>query len=828
MNIDFKKDLLPHLVAIFIFWLATALYFQPAVFGGKSLKQGDAVTWSGNSKEISDHRTQFKEEPLWTNSMFGGMPAYTISVIYNGEILEYLEVTSNWVLPYPISIIFVSLICFYIFCLSLQMSPIAAAFGAFAFTLFSFNIVSIEAGHNSKVRAMTFAPLVLAGMVYAFRKKWLWGITLAALGIAMQIRSGHYQISYYLVVLVVFYGISEFIYAIISGKIKDFAIAVAVLSVGAGLGVATNAGRLMTLLEYSPYSMRGKPELTIKDANKPKDGGLDKDYVFSWSNAKMETFTLLIPHFFGGSSSETVAKKSAVKEFFSANNQSIDQFPYYWGDQPFTSGPVYAGAIVVFLFVLGLFIVEGRYKWWLLAATTVSIVLTWGRNFEEINYFLFDTLPGYNKFRAVTMAIFIAQFSIAALASFALARLFEPGTINNLDKKLYYSTGIAGGLCFIFWIMPSLAGDFTTPNDSQITGAGYPADVTQRILAALYQDREDMLSSDAFRSLVLILVAAGLVFILINGWIKPLYAAIAIAILGFSDLWQVDKRYLNKDNFEKGFWADQFQPSAADLAILKDKGLNNRVLNLNNPFNESKTSYFHKSIGGYSPVKIRRYQDLIENDLTVEIQDVSNQLRNAGKGETPFTLDFLKNERILNMLNTKYLKANEEENGVIVNPFALGNAWFVQNIQLVKSPDEEMAATRSFDPATTALVDKNKFKVSQTSFSTGGTARLVEAKSNYLKYNTENAADGFLVFSEIYYAEGWQASIDGKESPILRANYVLRALEVPKGKHEIIFRFEPKSYVNGNRISLFSSIVVIFLLGFTAFWSLKGKKELEN
>ena len=825
MNIDFKKDLLPHLVVIFIFWLATAIYFQPAVFGGKSLKQGDAVTWTGNSKEIIDHRKNFNEEPLWTNSMFGGMPAYTISVYYSGEVLEYVEDLSKWVLPYPISIIFVSLICFYIFCLSLQMSPIAAAFGAFAFTLFSFNIVSIEAGHNSKVRAMTMAPLVLAGMVYAFRKKWLLGITLVAFGMAMQIRSGHYQISYYLGVLVVFYGISEFIYAIISGKIKDFVIAVVVLTAGASLGVAANAGRLMTLLEYSPYSMRGKPELTVKDANKPKDGGLDKDYVFSWSNAKMETFTLLIPHFFGGSSSETVAKKSAIGDFFSANNQAVEQFPYYWGDQPFTSGPVYAGAIVVFLFVLGLFIVDGRYKWWLLAATSVSIMLTWGRNFEELNYFLFDTLPGYNKFRAVTMSIFIAQFSIATLAAFALARLFEPLTIENLDKKLYYSTGIVGGLCLIFWIMPSLAGDFTTPNDSQITGAGYPADVTQRIMSALYQDREDMLSADAFRSMFLVLLAAGLVFILIKGWLKPMYATLAIGLLGFFDLWQVDKRYLNKDNFEKSFWVDQFQPSAADLVILKDKGLNNRVLNLNNPFNESKTSYFHKSIGGYSPVKIRRYQDLIENDLTAEIQDVGNQIRNAGKSETGFTLDFLKNERILNMLNTKYIKANEEENGVISNKYALGNAWFVQNVQLVKSPDEEMAATRTFDPASTALVDQNKFKVSQTSFSTGGSAKLIEAKGNYLKYNTENAADGLLVFSEIYYAEGWTATIDGKESPFIRANYVLRAMEVPKGKHEIIFKFEPKSFVVGNRISLFSSIGVILLLGFTAFWSLKGKKE---
>ena len=430
------------------------------------------------------------------------------------------------------------------------------------------------------------------------------------------------------------------------------------------------------------------------------------------------------------------------------------------------------------------------------------------------------------------MAIFIAQFTIPTLAALALAKLFQAASIEKLDKKLYYAAGIAGGLCLIFWMVPSIAGEFTTPNDSQITGAGYPADVTQRIMSALYEDRENMVSSDALRSLFFILLAAAAVFSIAKGWIKPLYATAAVAFLALLDLWSVDKRYLNKDNFQKSYFADQFQPTAADQAILQDKGLNNRVLNLNSPFTESKTSYYHKSIGGYSPVKIRRYQDLIENDLTNEIQDVGLQLRQMQTAEHVFTLDFLKNERILNMLNTKYLKANEEANGVITNPFALGNAWFVQQVQTVKSPDEEMAATRTFDPATTALVDGNKFKVSKTSFSAGGQAKLLEARGNYLKYNAENAADGLLVFSEIYYAEGWKATIDGKEAPILRANYVLRALEVPAGKHEIVFKFEPASFVVGNKISLFSSIGILLLMGFVAFKSLTGKREeassLEN
>lgn len=829
MNINFQKDILPHLIVVFLFWLATAVYFQPVVFGGKSLKQGDAVTWTGNAEEVNQHRIKYGEEALWTESVFGGMPSYTISVEYSGELIKYLENTSQWILPYPVSIVFVALICFYIFGLSLGLNSITAAFGAVAFSFFSFTIISIEAGHNSKVRAMTMAPLILAGMVYAFRKKWLWGLTLAALGTAMQVRSGHYQITYYLGFIVIAYGISELVMAVRNNTLKDFAMAIGVLAIGAGLGVGANAGRLMTMMEYAPYSMRGKPELTIKDQNKPKDGGLDRDYVFSWSNAKMETFTLLIPHFFGGSSSESVKKKSAIGDFLAANNSGMESFPYYWGDQPFTSGPVYAGAVVCFLFVLGLFILEGRFKWWLLVITLLSLILSWGRNLEEINYLLFDYFPGYNKFRAVTMSIFIAQFSIATLAALTLGRLFQASTIADLQKKLLYATGFVGGICLIFTIMPGLAGDFTTPNDSQLTGAGYPEDFTRRLMDALYQDRESMLQSDAMRSLFFILISAGAVYMVMKNWIKANVAVMAIAILGFVDLWSVDKRYLNKDSFEKAFWSSQFQPSGADSKILMDKGLNYRVLNLNNPFNESKTSFFHKSVGGYSPVKIRRYQDLIENDLTAEIQDVSGQLRAASKGEVPFTMDFMKNQRVLNMLNTRYIKANEEAAGVLTNPFALGNAWFVEEIKTVKSPDEEMEMIRTIDPSTTAVVDVNKFKVSKTGFSGGGRASLDEARSNYLKYSVDTPEDGFLILSEVYYAEGWTATLDGKtEIPIIRANYVLRALEVPKGIHTIELRFKPSSFVNGNRISLFSSIFILALFGFASFYALKSKSKSES
>jgi hypothetical protein len=820
----FKQHILPHLGIIVFFYAIIAIYFSGAVFDGKVMKQGDALTWNGNAKEIYDHRAKYGEEPLWTNALFGGMPAYTISVIFSGELLEHVEKAISLGLPYPVSILFMSLLCFYLTMLAFGVRPPTAALAAIAFTFFTFNFVSIEAGHNSKVRAMVLAPLVLGGMHLAFRGKYLLGFIMAAFGAAMQVRAGHYQISYYLGFAVLFFGISEFIFALKEKRITSFAIAVVILLLAGGLGLATNAGRLLTLKEYTQYSMRGKPELKPKDENKPKDGGLDRDYVFSWSNGKMETFTLLIPGFYGGSSSEATQKNSNVAKALRNANASVRDFPQsptYWGDQPFTSGPVYAGAIVMFLFILGFFVLENRYKYWLGGVAFFSIMLTWGRNFEVLNFAMYDYFPSYNQFRSVTMAIFIAQMAMPIMGALALDKILHTEFTPELRKKLFIAGGITGGICLLFAILPGLAGDFTSPNDARMK-------LPDWLMDAIIDDRKDMLQGDAFRSFVFVAVAFALIYIYLIGKVKlnAMMLVGIIMVLTLADLWLVDKRYLNKENFvKKNDIQREFEPTEADNLILTDKAPNYRVLNLNNPFNESRTSYLHKSIGGYSPVKVRRYQDLIENDLTQEIEFVISKLR---EGAT--SLDFLAETRILNMLNTRYIKASEEARGVIRNPYAMGNAWFVNEVMEVKSPDEEIEATRNFNPKTTAIIDKNKFKTSKNSYELDSTARisLVEYRSNYLKYSSENNNAGLAVFSEIFYPEGWEIKIDGNvvsAEQALRANYVLRALEIPAGNHTIEFHFKPDSFFIGNTISLYASILLLGLTFFVVVLQVKGLKK---
>lgn len=815
-KIDFKSEVLPHLIAIGIFLLLVIAYFTPVFLEGKTIKQGDVLTWGGNSAQIYQHRAKYGDEPLWTNASFSGMPAYTISVLYPGELLEYLEKALTLGLPYPVSIVFIGLLSYYILLLAYGVETWLAILGAIAFTFFSFNFISLEAGHNSKLRAMTFAPLLLAGIVLAYRGKWLRGFILAALGTALQVRSGHYQITYYVGILVVFAGINELVFAIKDKKIKDFAIATLLLGLAAGLGIATNAGRLMTLQEYTQYSMRGKPELVLKDDNKPKDGGLDKDYVFSWSFSRMETLTMLIPGLYGGSSSEPISKNSEAAKLLKdqgINLNEVGSLPYYWGDQPFTSGPVYSGAIVIFLCVLGLFVLDNRYKYWLFAASFFSILLTMGKHFPLFNYWMYDHFPGYNKFRTVTMAVVIAEICmpiLAVLAVDAFSKLEK--TPKNL-KKLYYSVGIAGGVALLFALVPSIAGNFSNPQDAS---QGIP----NWLLPALEEDRVSMARGDAFRSFIFISLAAVVLFLALQKTLRVQIVTFILIGLTLFDLWAVDKRYLNKDNFERKKPEDQILPTAADNEIKKDKSPGYRVLNLNNPFNESRTSAHHNSIGGYSPVKLRRYQDLIQNDITTEIETLIGSLKNK-----QFSLELLQNQHVLAMLNTRYIKANEDADGVITNPYALGNAWFVADVQKVQNPNEEIAALSKFNPKTTSILDVNKFKLAREKYdTTGATIKLTEYRSNLLEYDCNSPGNGLIVFSEIYYPEGWVVELDGKVVEEIRVNYILRALEVSPGKHKIKFSFKPKSYSDGNLISMVSSLGLLLLVFGAIAYDLRGKK----
>lgn len=816
-RINFQKDILPHLIVLAIFYVLVAVYFKPAVFDGKVIQQSDKIQWRGAANEVIEYKEKTGKDALWTNSSFSGMPSYVINHVSMQNYHFFINDIARLNFPYPISTIFISLICFYILMLSFGVKPYLSGIGAIAFTFSSFSFISLEAGHNSKILAMAYAPLVMAGIVTAFKGKRLLGFALTAIGMSFHLSSGHYQITYYLLFLVVFYGINELIKAIKEQKIVPFFVTILILIAAVGIGAGTNAPRLLVTLEYTPYSMRGKPELKPKDETKSEKGGLDRDYVFSWSHQKMETFTFMIPAFFGGSSQEPVHKKSKLFQY-------TKNFPYYWGDMPFTSGPIYMGAIICFLFVLGMFLLEGQQKWWLLAAAVLGTILSWGRHFESFNYLLFDIMPGFNKFRAVTMAVYLTQLALPIGAVLALQKLSEIEWNKSIMQKSLIAFGLTGGLCLVFYLVPSLSGGFEGANDGQILNSIKDVNQQNFIRAAMEEDRKNMLQSDAIRSFFLIAIAAALLFFATLKKIPFKYATLGVGLLIVFDLWTVNRRYLNEDSFQRKTLEANFTASAADLAIKQDKSIHYRVLNLQNPFNDARTSFFHKSIGGYSPVKIRRYQDLIENNLGQEIQKTIGYLQ-SGR----FTPDMMNEMNVLNMLNAKYLKFGEDANAVIQNPAALGNAWFVKEVKYVNSPDEEIEALNDFNPKETAIIDKSKFAVKATNYNNAqGSIQLTSYSPVELIYESNNSEAGLAVFSEIYYPEGWIITIDGQPATMVRANYVLRALEIPAGKHTIRFSFEPSSYSNGNKISAISSIVLLLALIGSLGWTFYEKKNKNN
>ena len=814
----------PHLLICAGFVLAIAVYFNPLVFKGYNLRQGDTGQWAGAAEEVIKHRNQFHEEPLWSNGMFSGMPAYVISVVYPGEAVSYVENALQLGLPYPASILLVSLFCYYILMLALGQKPPAAALGALAFTFFTFSFVSIEAGHNSKVRAMAMAPLVLAGIVYMYRdRRWL-GFALTALGMALHIHAGHYQVTYYLAIFCIFIGVGMFIEAVRNKALPTFPIQSLLLVAAAGLGTGANAGRLLTLQEYAPYSMRGKSELTPKEAanpgeqTKPSDGGLDRDYVFRWSNEKMETFTLLVPSFRGGGSQEPIDKGGATAKFMRSQNYDLSQvpaLPLYWGDQPFTSGPVYAGAIICFLAVLGLTVLPGATPVWLGLAILFSVVLTWGKHWEGFNYFMYDHFPAYRQFRSVTMAIVIAQWALPWLGVLGLGRFInlaesasEKVDKDKLKKQLYLAAGIVGGLLLVFAVVPSIAGNFETPNDAQMQNP--------QLVSAMMEDRESMLRSDSFRSLFFVLAAVALLFSILRGWMKAYLAVTALAVLVLADLWSVNSRYLNKDSFQKNYYAQRFTPSAADQRMSQALPYHEyRVLNLRDPFNETQTSYFHQSLGGYSPAKLRRYQDLIEGPLSANIQALPTLLNSGAPVDSAFG-----QAPVLNMLNTRFVKFGDKAEEVLENPKACGTAWFVQTVKSVKTPDEEITALQApgWDPAREAIVDASRYPTKSALYNTqGATATCKDWRSNRITYEASTPGPGLLVMSENFYEKGWKATVDGKEMPLIRVDYTLRGLDLPEGTHTIVCSFEPGSFTFGNLISTVSSLLIYALLAWALY-----------
>lgn len=802
----FTQKVLPHIVAVLLFFVVTIVFFHPIVFEGEVIRQHDINQGVGSAQEIVEFREKTGEEALWTNSMFSGMPAYLVNIYWSGE--KILKITQNVLslfLDQPLRETFLAFISFYVLLLVFGIRPYLAIAGALAYGLNTFFMVSVEAGHIWKVRAIAYMPLALAGIHLAFRGRLWLGAILTALAMALEFYANHLQVTYYLFLTVLIYGVVQLYYFIKEKKAGLFFKIVATLVVAVIIAIGSNFGRLWSTYEYGKHSIRGKSELTSEKTD--ASSGLDREYAFAWSSGKWESLTLLVPHLYGGASGQYQGKDSQLAEVLRQNNvppQQINQYEKgllgYWGDQPGTAGPVYAGAILCFLFVLGIFFTEKKHRVWLVAATVFSIMLSWGKNFDTFNYLMFDYFPGYNKFRSVTMTIVIALMCINLLGFTGLENLLKKGVDENSKKRLFWAGGIVVGLLVLIAIFASPAAP---------EGAGIP----NAIKDAVEQDRLGIIRSDVMRSLFFVAVAFALVYFYLKKKIgKPLFAGLFILFMTL-DLALVDGRYINSDNFTKPSGRDFLEPTAADQKILRDD-TKFRVLNLSNPFIEARTSAFHSSIGGYHGAKMRRYQDLIERHLQEEIQAIlADRAINRS------------NTKVLSALNTKYFVAGPTENAVIQNPYVLGNAWFVEDVLAVSSPDEEIAALDEVGLDSVAVVDKSKFDVEAGNYSASGTIELTEYQPNKLTYHTSNSGVGLAVFSEIYYPEGWTATIDGGAADIIRVDYVLRGLEVPPGEHEIVFTFKPDAYYIGNKVSLVSNIILLGLMLSGVFVMYKNKKQ---
>jgi hypothetical protein len=811
-NISFKK-VAPYLAAILLFIVITFAFFSP-LLEGKRIFQSDTAQFEGMSKEIADFRATTGQEPLWTNSMFGGMPAYQISTNYTSNLLGYLDTIFTLGLPRPANMLFLYFMGFFFLLLVMKVDPWLSIAGAIAFAFSSFFMIIIDVGHNSQAHAIGYMAPVLAGFILTFRKRYVLGGLISAVFLSLELKANHPQITYYLVIIAVILGISELIQAIRLKTYKSYFLSFGIIFIAGGFALATNITSLWATYEYGNYTIRGKSELTTNKANRTT--GLDKDYATQWSYGVGETMTLLIPNFYGGTDQKLDINSNTAKAL-RANNvpeenvrQFVDQhLPMYWGSQPFTAGPVYVGAIIFFLFVLGLLIIKGPIKWWLLAATILSICLAWGHNFMILTDFFFSYVPGYNKFRSVTMILVIAEFAMPLLGILALKEFFDPKRDpKKLRKQLFLAVGIVGGITLIFALIPGMFLDFTSSADAaRAKQSGLP----DWLMQGMREDRQSLLQMDAWRSLIFILLTSVVMYAALFKKIRKQYAYIIIALLILVDMYPIAKRYLNTESFRsQSEMATPYQPTPADEQILKDKSPDYRVLNLAvNTFNDASTSYFHKSLGGYHGAKLRRYQELIDEGIQPDIETLARSMNTDSTG-------------VLNMLNTKYIIIPEKNNqtAVFPNQNALGNAWFVNNFNLVENADAELGSIHKFNPKETAIINK-KFAEDLKGFIPGrdpSDAILLEHYApNDLLYSYKSKNKGLAVFSEIYYPKGWNAYVDGKLMPHFQTDYVLRAMILPAGDHKVEFKFEPKVYRVGEKISLISSIILILIVIGLAF-----------
>jgi hypothetical protein len=800
----------PHGLAVMVFLVVTVLFFNPIFFGGKVLDQHDIQQFRGSSKSILDYRTATGEEALWAPSMFSGMPAYLVSMHWSDGPVIWVKKILSVFLPHPDSNIFLAFLCYYILLLSFGIRPFLAIAGGLAFGLSSYVIIGLGAGHNARIGAITFMPLVMAGIHLTFSNRRFIGFAVTALGLALHLRENHLQITYYLMLIVVAYGLVQLIYAYREKQIKEFFTSIVILVPAVVVAAGTFFGQFWAITEYTHYSIRGPSELANPNSSEAVDG-LSKSYAFAYNYGIWEPASLLIPNFYGGISKEPSFVNDQKSETYKAlvnstdnqlANQLVNYTSTYWG--PGTGGAYYAGSIIIFLFVVGILLADKKYVWWLVPLSVFSLMISWGDSFSTFNYFMFDYFPGYNKFRSFSFGLIIILFTMPLLGMLGLEKLLKNELTKDVKKKLLIAFGATGGVCLLVLLFAGM-GNFTREGEGQL-----PA----WFLKALHADRRGMMRDDALRSLAFIFS----IFILLYFNVPKKLPALAfygfLIFMVAMDLSIVDKRYFSNDKFQRKHDNAFIVPNGADQAILQDKSYY-RVYNLRSPWIEARTSYFHHSLGGYHGAKLRRYQDLYDSCIIPQTGKLGSDWQ-AGKPD-------YEKYGALNMLNAKYIVYGPDANNIIVNPSANGNAWFVREIHQVSSPTEELKATGEVNTKNVAVIDNSKVRAQdlKATIDSAATVTLKEFTPPLIKYESQSSTEGLVVFSEIYYPKGWHAFIDGKETDILRADYVLRALMVPAGTHQIEFKFEPKPYLIGNRITFASNWAVLLIALGCIGWSVK-------
>ncbi|SFC18505.1 membrane protein YfhO [Flagellimonas taeanensis] len=811
MNLS-PKTIITHICVIGLFVLASLLYFYP-VLQGKAIFQSDIAQYKGMAKERDAYKELTGEESYWTNSAFGGMPTYQLGANYPNDYVKKLDRAIRF-LPRPADYLFLYFIGFYILLLCLKVDFRLAALGALAFGFSTYLIIILGVGHNAKAHALGYIPMVLGGIVLVFRKKYLLGFILTAVAMALEITANHYQMTYYFMLLVLLLGLVQLIYAIKEKQLKHFFVSVGILILAVVLGVATNATGIMATKEYADWSTRGKSELTINPDGSPKEttSGLEKEYITQYSYGIAESLDLFAPRLFGGTGQENLGKDSKVYQYFvdqglpPSQALEVSGLYLYWGPHPFSgpAAPAYIGAIIVFLFVLGLFLVKGKKKWWLLAGALMSLLLSWGKNFPLLTDFMIDYFPLYNKFRAVSSIQVVLELCFPALGILGLRELFR----SNVDQKekvaaLKWSFVIILGLvAFLFLLMGIF--DFSGANDDR-----YRQYFGDAVLEILKSDRKAVYVADTLRSLIYVVLAAAALWFFIKEKIGRNVFVLLLGGLILFDLVGVDLRYVNEDNFvRQRQMSEPFQASQIDQMIQQDDSIF-RVFDPQEGLNGARTSYFHSSIGGYHAAKPRALQNLFEYHL------------------------YQNNLQVLNMLNVKYIIQQDEEGNSIpaINDDANGNAWFVEQLVPVSSADEEIGKLKDFNSKSQAIVNTKIYpKLTKLRYEVDSLAQIevVDYRPDYIKYRSSNPNDGFAVFSEMHYPSGWNAFIDGEEQPHYKVDYALRGIKVPAGEHNIEFKFQPKVVETGSQIALISSILLGLVIVGSIGYSFVGKKSKDS